>query len=105
MPDNSNPTQATDMDCTHEPELVLTPELIHYGKNVCRLCGKFMGWVPNPATLANAVLNMEKIAELKRSKMSEWEAGFLLSIEKQSGRHLSPKQQTTLDKIWSERDV
>jgi len=101
---NSNLTRATDMDCQHEPQLVLTPELTHYGKNQCRICGKFIGWVPKPETIALAKLNMEKIAELKKDKLSEWEQGFLLSIEKQGGRHLSPKQQEILNQMWGGRD-
>lgn len=32
-----------------ELNLVLTPELKHYGKYVCGRCGRFINWAPRPA--------------------------------------------------------
>ena len=38
----------------------------------------------------------------RESKMTEWEQGFISSIEAWlgQGKNLSEKQHTTLDKIW-----
>jgi hypothetical protein len=40
--------------------------------------------------------------ELKRSKFSDWERGFIASLARQldSGRELSDKQRCILEKIW-----
>lgn len=37
------------MECKHEnTEIIETPELIHYGKEVCKDCGRFIKWVSKP---------------------------------------------------------
>jgi hypothetical protein len=87
------------VNCDHaEHDLVLTPELIHHGKYVCRQCRKFIGWAKNPQTLERDKRNQETIARLKSTSLTEWEQGFVLSLEKQ-GNHFSPKQQAMLDKL------
>ncbi len=87
------------MNCNHtQVNFVPTPELTHYGKDVCGTCGKFIRWVPKPETLERFKENAQKIAALKSKPLGEWEKGFILSLEKQ-GRHFSPKQQIKLDEL------
>jgi len=85
--------------CEHpESEFVPTPELIHHGKNVCVQCGAFLGWAKKPETIEKEKRNAAILAMLETQRLTEWEKGFVLSLEKQ-GRHFSPKQQETLDNI------
>jgi len=35
--------------CDHSVLLTLTPGMVHYGKETCPKCGKFLRWVPKPA--------------------------------------------------------
>ena len=87
------------IDCEHyETEFVPTPELTHHGKFLCKTCGKFLGWAKKPETITREKVNAATVGRLKSASLTEWEKGFLLSIEKQ-GMRLSPKQQATLDKI------
>lgn len=90
------------MHCEHsEQDLVLTPELLHYGKNVCRQCGRFMGWAKKPETVTREARNAVILAALKEKPLTEWEKQFVLSLEKQ-GRHFSPKQQDILVRLADE---
>jgi len=86
-------------DCDHyETEFILTPELTHHGKFICKTCGKFLGWAKKPETITRENVNAATVDRLKHVSLTEWEKGFILSIEKQ-GMRLSPKQQDVLDKI------
>lgn len=39
--------------CTHSRvKFTLTPELMHYGREDCIDCGKFVRWTPRPADVA-----------------------------------------------------
>lgn len=87
------------MNCEHaEYDLVPTPELTHHGKYVCRACRKFLGWAKNPATLEREKRNASALQALKQKPLTEWEKGFVLSLEKK-GQHFSPKQQARLDQL------
>ena len=54
-----------EVECYHcghigEPEFILTPEIVHYGKDVCAECGRFMKWVKDPnATYSNLMTEMD----------------------------------------------
>jgi len=86
------------MTCQHNNEqLTLTPELTHYGKVLCGTCGRFIRWEKKPETVEKMIENADKLAFLRDRKLPEWEAGFILSLEK-TGRP-SPKQQAKLDEI------
>lgn len=85
--------------CDHtRTTFIPTPELIHHGKTVCADCGTFLGWVKKPETIERDKANTAAIARLKDRNLTEWEKGFILSLEKQ-GRGFSPKQQAKLDKL------
>jgi len=87
------------MKCEHaEYDLVLTPELTHHGKYVCRNCGAFLGWAKKPATIERDKRIAEAIRVLKQKSLTEWEKSFVLSLEKR-GQHFSPKQQARLDQM------
>ena len=47
-------------------------------------------------------LQMIADCEARKSRLSEWEAGFIDSLSKQieRGRSLTEKQDETLNKIW-----
>ena len=85
-------------NCEHaEYDYILTPELMHHGKYVCKACNKFLGWGNRPETIAQEKKNAEAIERLKSAPMTTWEKGFLESVAKET--RLSPKQQFTLEKI------
>lgn len=85
--------------CEHiNADLVLTPEVMHYGKYLCRDCRKFLGWAKHPDTIAREKRNQEVVARLEMIPMSGWEKGFVESIKKQLPK-LSPKQQAKLDEM------
>lgn len=90
--------------CEHRnTELILTPELKHHGKEVCRDCGRFVRWVAKPETNARHAANAQKLVALRNcDRLTEWECSFVESLEGQ-GPKFSPKQQDTLDKIARER--
>lgn len=86
-------------ECEHFPvDLILTPELTHYGKYICCACGKFMGWASKPENLERQKANAEALDKLGRCDLNNWEKGFVLSLTKQ-GAKLSPRQQELLDKL------
>lgn len=86
--------------CQHfNSRVTPTPELSHHAREDCLDCGKFLRWLPKPETIQRQADNAEKIVRLRSANLPKWEAGFMLSLEKQ-GRHFSPKQQATLDKIY-----
>lgn len=35
-------------ECQHVPVLTLTPNLVHYGREDCAKCKKFLRWLPKP---------------------------------------------------------
>lgn len=86
------------MNCGHNNEqFQLTPELTHYGKVLCGTCGRFVRWEKKPETVAKLAENADKLEFLRKQKLTDWESGFVLSLEKQ-GRP-SPKQQAKLDEV------
>ena len=54
------------MTCDHdcEPEVVLTPDLPHYGKQICPRCKAFLKWVPKPDSDASKYRRPESHREL-----------------------------------------
>lgn len=70
--------------CNHQNiEEVLTPELVHWGKRICSDCGKFIGWMPHPATQRSISEAESVTAELEKQTLTDREKDFLLSIKKQ----------------------
>ena len=70
----------------------------HHGKFICCNCGRFNGWVPNPAVTDAAIKRATEIKNLlDRAVLTPWERQFLLSVSQQ--RHLTDKQQAILTKI------
>lgn len=78
---------------------VLTPELRHYGKDICDGCDRFLRWIPNPENNAKREENARRIRVLVDKRMKPMEREFILSLEGQ-GPKISPKQQDWLDSLW-----
>lgn len=95
------PEVASKSNCDHRhTRTTLTPELQHYAREDCALCGKFLRWLKKPETVEREKENAKKITQLRDVRgMCEWEKGFMLNLDKQ-GTRLSPRQQEWLDKIW-----
>ena len=81
-------------DCKHEHTVIIkTPELQHYGKEVCKDCGKFIKWVSEPNKLS-VKEKCELIMPVLEKRANGSKSEFFQSIIKQwhqKGK-LSPKQ-------------
>jgi len=85
--------------CNHNNRTdILTPELPHYGKEVCADCGKFFRWIPNPATPSASKEAESAVAKLGKLNISEREKEFLESIRRQKF-FFTPKQRNWFESI------
>ncbi len=97
------PDMFPEAKCPHDRvKFMPTPQLIHHGREDCERCGAFLRWVSKPSTLVRIAENAERLALLRDCRtLTEWERSFVFSCEK-AGHHLSPKQQTILERIANE---
>lgn len=88
-------------ECSHEiREVILTPELKHHGKELCKTCGRFLRWIPKPETAQkNEELRGRLQALDSNLNLSQWEKEFIESVKKQFPK-LSPKQKSMIDEIY-----
>lgn len=89
--------------CNHnQKKVTLTPETIHYAREDCADCGKFLRWLKHPETIARELEEAKQREALwKVPNLPEWEKGFLLSLDKQGGK-MSPKQRSVFERIWNQ---
>lgn len=86
--------------CEHRMlDVVPTPDGPHYAKEVCKICGRFMRWLPKPENQARIEENQKRHKILCGLKLTPREQDFMRSCEKQKFR-LTEKQQAWLDGIW-----
>lgn len=90
------------MNCQHDqPIFTPTPELSHYGKETCAVCGRFIRWMPKPETVERQTRQAAAIVALRSmASLSEWERSFIGTLDEQ-GPKISPKQAVILDKLIS----
>ena len=71
---------------------------MHYAREVCTDCKRFVRWIPRPETIQQRLKNRETLTSLaKLEGLDEWTRNFIRSLS--SERHLSPRQQKKLDEI------
>jgi hypothetical protein len=86
---------------SHRAELKERPSSIHYAREICSDCGRFLRWVPNPKTLLQRERNAQILTALsKRVDLDEWTREFVRSVSQL--KSLSPKQQQILNKLDAE---
>lgn len=85
------------MNCSHQnTRLVLTPELMHYGKIVCADCGKFLNWAKHPETIARDAKVAVELDRLRvDGRLTAWEREFIAKLDPK----MSPKQRGCFDAI------
>lgn len=90
------------MNCSHQNvKFTATPHLPHHGREDCANCGKFLRWSPKPETVEKQAENGRRLVALRNDeRLSAWERSFIASLDGQ-GPKISPKQQQTLDSVWS----
>ena len=70
-----------------DTKLILTPESIHYAKNVCRVCGRWISWEKSPDTNKNSnrkiKLSVKRVCEYHNFKTEH--CFFCLRVKEQLG--------------------
>lgn len=87
-------------DCDHRHKAVVPEKRssVHFAKQICSDCKKFLKWIPKPETLHRRMLNAETLTSLsKRDDLDEWTRHFVRSVS--SIKNLTPKQQGILDDL------
>jgi hypothetical protein len=89
--------------CRHKAtQTIRMPEgFPHYGKIVCLLCARFLGWVPKPETRERRSWYAFKLARLSLApSLSDWEKKFVQSVA--GKKKLSLKQYAVIDRLCTE---
>jgi hypothetical protein len=89
--------------CQHKAtQTIRMPEgFPHYGKIVCLLCARSLGWIPKPETLERRRWNAFQLARLSFApSLSDWEKKFVQSVA--GKKKLSPKQRAIIERLCAE---
>ena len=95
----NNPSHSFAQACRHHvTRTERLPGHVHFAREVCVVCGRFLRWSAKPATLEGQRSNGFRIAKLTMQEgLTPWEREFLRSVAHQP--RLSPRQQEILDKL------
>lgn len=97
-------------NCDSQLIMELTPELIHYGRIICKKCGKWYRWVTNPdkekVRTKTSKYKIRHIIEYR--KITKAYCFFCLRTQKQLGEketltidHIEELGKGGEDKIWN----
>jgi hypothetical protein len=73
----------------------------HYARLTCAVCGRFLRWLPRPATVERQKLNAFKLAKLAMcDRLIPWERRFVGDVLKLAKR--SPRQRVLVERLCRE---
>jgi hypothetical protein len=96
----SNSGVAISQECKHgATRVALMPQgHMHYGREICAICGRFLKWVSKPETVVRQKLCAFKLAKLAMHPgLSKWERNFVSDVS--NYRRLSPRQEEVVEKL------
>lgn len=87
--------------CLHQTvRTVVLENSIHYGKEVCAVCGAYLRFIPKPENVEKRNRFKEMAQELWNRNMNPFDRKFVLDQEK-AAFHMSPKQEAYFNVVYA----